>query len=246
MAVAERRAPPGIVPGGRAHSVGRARGAGAHGGGAASALAARRRRPWLVRALRGATAVLGSPALRGLQPAARAAVGGCAPLLPLRRDEDPLAAGGDHLRRAHPAELPLDRAHPCPARRQARRRRQHRRGRARCRDAVLLVQRCPRLHRLRSRRGPARRHPQLPDRKPTRERGRRRAPLRNVRLRNRRALHQPGLVLAISAGFILGRMRLERYIEPFVLEAAAAAPARADSSRQSRPGRSGSSSASPR
>ena len=33
-----------------------------------------------------------------------------------------------------------------------------------------------------------------------------------------------GLMLAISAGFILGRMRLERYIEPFVLEAAAAAP----------------------
>ena len=35
-----------------------------------------------------------------------------------------------------------------------------------------------------------------------------------------------GLVLATSAGFILGRMRLERYVEPFVLEAAAAAPAK--------------------
>lgn len=34
-----------------------------------------------------------------------------------------------------------------------------------------------------------------------------------------------GLVLAIVAGAVLGRMRLERYIEPFVLEAAAAAPA---------------------
>ncbi len=33
-----------------------------------------------------------------------------------------------------------------------------------------------------------------------------------------------GLVLAIVAGFALGRMRLERYVEPFVLEAAAAAP----------------------
>ena len=34
-----------------------------------------------------------------------------------------------------------------------------------------------------------------------------------------------GLVLAIVAGFVLGRMRLERYVEPFVLEAAAAIPA---------------------
>jgi uncharacterized membrane protein YraQ (UPF0718 family) len=34
-----------------------------------------------------------------------------------------------------------------------------------------------------------------------------------------------GLVLAITAGFVLGRMRLERYVEPFVLQAAAAVPA---------------------
>jgi uncharacterized membrane protein YraQ (UPF0718 family) len=33
-----------------------------------------------------------------------------------------------------------------------------------------------------------------------------------------------GLTLAIASGFVLGRMRLERYIEPFVLQAAAAAP----------------------
>jgi uncharacterized membrane protein YraQ (UPF0718 family) len=33
-----------------------------------------------------------------------------------------------------------------------------------------------------------------------------------------------GLVLAIVAGFILGKMRLERYIEPMILEAAAVAP----------------------
>ena len=36
-----------------------------------------------------------------------------------------------------------------------------------------------------------------------------------------------GLVLAITAGFVLGRMRLERYVEPFVLEAAAAVPSNA-------------------
>jgi uncharacterized protein len=33
-----------------------------------------------------------------------------------------------------------------------------------------------------------------------------------------------GLTLAIVAGFVLGRMRLQRYVEPWVLEAAAAAP----------------------
>jgi uncharacterized membrane protein YraQ (UPF0718 family) len=33
-----------------------------------------------------------------------------------------------------------------------------------------------------------------------------------------------GLLLAIVAGFVLGKMRLDRYVEPFVLEAAAAAP----------------------
>ena len=33
-----------------------------------------------------------------------------------------------------------------------------------------------------------------------------------------------GLVLAIVAGFVLGRMRLERHIEPMILEAAAVAP----------------------
>jgi len=33
-----------------------------------------------------------------------------------------------------------------------------------------------------------------------------------------------GLVLAIVAGFVLGHMRLERYIEPMILEAAAVAP----------------------
>ncbi len=33
-----------------------------------------------------------------------------------------------------------------------------------------------------------------------------------------------GLTLAIAAGFVLGRMRLERFVEPFVLEAAAGAP----------------------
>jgi hypothetical protein len=33
-----------------------------------------------------------------------------------------------------------------------------------------------------------------------------------------------GLVLAIGTGFVLGRMRLERYVEPFVLEAAAVTP----------------------
>ncbi len=33
-----------------------------------------------------------------------------------------------------------------------------------------------------------------------------------------------GLLIAIGAGFILGRMRLERFVEPFVLEAAAAVP----------------------
>ncbi len=33
-----------------------------------------------------------------------------------------------------------------------------------------------------------------------------------------------GLLLAIVAGFVLGKMRLDRYVEPFVLEAAAAVP----------------------
>ena len=33
-----------------------------------------------------------------------------------------------------------------------------------------------------------------------------------------------GLTLAIVSGFVLGRLRLERYVEPFVLQAAAAAP----------------------
>jgi uncharacterized membrane protein YraQ (UPF0718 family) len=33
-----------------------------------------------------------------------------------------------------------------------------------------------------------------------------------------------GLTLAIGAGFVLGKMRLERFVEPFVLEAAASAP----------------------
>ena len=33
-----------------------------------------------------------------------------------------------------------------------------------------------------------------------------------------------GLTLAIAAGFVLGKMRLERFVEPFVLEAAASAP----------------------
>ena len=41
---------------------------------------------------------------------------------------------------------------------------------------------------------------------------------------DRRALHRLGLGARDRAGFVLGRMRLERYIEPFVLEAAAAAP----------------------
>ncbi|MGZ8782125.1 MAG: permease [Gaiellaceae bacterium] len=40
-----------------------------------------------------------------------------------------------------------------------------------------------------------------------------------------------GLVIAIVAGFVLGRLRLERYIEPFVLEAATAMPASAMAGR---------------
>ena len=55
-----------------------------------------------------------------------------------------------------------------------------------------------------------------------------------------------GLLIAIIAGAILGRLRLERYIEPFVLEAAAKHGSAPASSRRSRPGRSGSSSAATR
>ena len=61
------------------------------------------------------------------------------------------------------------------------------------RDAVLLVQRGAGVHRLRRRRRPARSDAQLPDREPDGERGRGRAPLRHVRLPDRRALRRrPG------------------------------------------------------
>ncbi len=55
-----------------------------------------------------------------------------------------------------------------------------------------------------------------------------------------------GLVIAIVAGAVLGRLRLERYIEPFVLQAAAKRGRGRDGGGTRRVGRSGSSSASPR
>ena len=61
---------------------------------------------------------------------------------------------------------------------------------ARRRDAVLLVQRRPRVHRLRRRRRAARGHADVPDREPDGQRGRGRAPLRAVRLPDRRPLHR--------------------------------------------------------
>ena len=133
------------------------------------------------RSLSGAGAVLELGGLRPRLAAARNPLRGRGPLLLLRHDEDPAAAGRDHLRRPHPSQLPLDRAHPRPARRQARRRRQRARGRARGRDPVLLLQRRASVHRLRRRRDPARGHAQLPDREPAGERGRGRVALRDVR-----------------------------------------------------------------
>ena len=53
-----------------------------------------------------------------------------------------------------------------------------------------------------------------------------------------------GLVLAIVAGFVLGRMRLERYIEPLILEAAAVTPLTTGPPRRGRPGANESTSAS--
>ena len=53
-------------------------------------------------ALQGAAAVLGLAALRRLLASAGHALGGRAPLLPLRHDQDPAAARRDHLRRPHP------------------------------------------------------------------------------------------------------------------------------------------------
>ena len=112
------------------------------------------------------------------------------------------------------------------------------------RDAVLLLQRRAGVHRLRRRRDPARGHAQLPDREPAGERGRGRAPLRDVRLRGRRALHRLRPAARDRRGL---RARPD----------AARAPHRADDPRGgrgrpsqqrtprcSRPGRSGSTSGS--
>ena len=83
----------------------------------------------------------------------------------------------------------------------------------------------------------------VPDREPARERGRGRAPLRAVRLRDRRrSTSSPGCSLAIVAGFVLGRLHLERYVEPWVLEAAAVAAGGAAGRAATDLERSGSSS----
>ena len=155
-------------------------------------MAARRRRDRLVRRVRGAAPVLGPPALRRLRRAARPALGRRAALLLLRRDEDPAPAGGDHLRRPDPAQLPLDRADARPARRPARGGRQRGRGGARRRDPVLLLQRRPGLHRLRRRGRAARGDALVPDREPDGERDRGRAPVRPLRLPDRGALRRVG------------------------------------------------------
>lgn len=107
------------------------------------------------------------------------------PVLRLRHDEDPPAARGHHLRHHRPALVHEHREDPGAARRAQGGARERGRRRARCGHAVLLVQRRARVHRLRVRRRAARRDPVVPDREPPRERGRARAPLRDVRVEDR-------------------------------------------------------------
>ena len=130
------------------------------------------------------------------------------------------------------------------ARRQARRGRQRARGRARRRDAVLLLQRRAGVHRLRRRRDPARGHAQLPDRKPAGERGRGRAPLRDVRVRGRRALHRLRAAARDRRGL---RARPDAARAPHRADdprGGRGRPAERRTPRSSRPGRSGSTSGS--
>ena len=146
-------------------------------------------------------------------------------VLPLRGAQGPDAPGARRLRRRDRAVVLHARADAAGPRRQARGGRQRPRRAARGRDAVLLVLRGAAVHRLRHDRRAARRDVLVPGLGADGERGRARAAVRPLRLEGRRALrgHRASRSRS-SSGLVIGRLRLERWVEPWVYGVEAGEP----------------------
>ena len=92
------------------------------------------------------------------------------------------------------------------------------------RHAVLLLLGRAAVHRLRLRRRAARRHVLLPDLRPDGERGGARPVVRPGRLAGGAGLSRLRPGIAIVSGWIIGRLHLERWLEPWVRDLRTAAP----------------------